>query len=355
MDYLRGMLAFSVMVYHYTSWINMSLFYPLDQLISRLGIYAVPSFYILSGISLGLVYAHRDVNTAFLAEFVTKRIFRIVPLFYAATTLIIFVRYQIYAKVPSLETILENYLFIFPWASPANSIITGGWSIGNEIVFYAFLPFLLLIKQRSKKFFALIVIFIFIIGIGFSFFILDESLPLAEQWNVYVNPLNQLFYFVGGVLLGLIFLRNIHIKNELILLGIGLSVLFIAFVPVNGDDKIVLVTGFQRILFTLFIFLLCGFVAFWRSGLNKITSVFKFFGNISYSLYLIHPILFNVTFALLKPPFLKTDIQKMVFSMVITVILSTISYYFFEKTMIRFGRAGVERFLTSKQKSLISG
>jgi exopolysaccharide production protein ExoZ len=54
LDYLRGLMAVSVMAFHYVSW---SFVKPgADSLLGKLGIYAVSIFYILSGVSLSFVY-----------------------------------------------------------------------------------------------------------------------------------------------------------------------------------------------------------------------------------------------------------------------------------------------------------
>ncbi len=79
LDYLRGIMALSVMLFHYYSWAFGSL--DASSLLSKLGIYAVSIFYILSGLSLSIVYVNRSANKFNCYEFLLKRIFRILPLF----------------------------------------------------------------------------------------------------------------------------------------------------------------------------------------------------------------------------------------------------------------------------------
>ncbi|HOY69302.1 MAG TPA: hypothetical protein PLZ85_00405 [Methylotenera sp.] len=52
LDWLRGLLAFSIMIYHLTSW-EIS---PLESshLLGRLGIYGVSMFFLLSGLSMAV-------------------------------------------------------------------------------------------------------------------------------------------------------------------------------------------------------------------------------------------------------------------------------------------------------------
>lgn len=141
LDYLRGIMAICVLVYHYSMWSNIDWFYPLDQTLSRLGIYAVCTFYVISGASLAYVYAHKTVNFDFIREFTIKRFFRIAPLFWIVTTATIMLRayrhYNIDGEfiIPDTISILLNYTLTFSWLDHDNYIATGAWSIGNEFVF----------------------------------------------------------------------------------------------------------------------------------------------------------------------------------------------------------------------------
>ena len=80
LDYLRGLMALSVMIYHYISWGAGPI--GSEHLLGKLGIYAVSMFYILSGLSLGLVYYGRITSASDIGSFMIKRVFRIFPLFW---------------------------------------------------------------------------------------------------------------------------------------------------------------------------------------------------------------------------------------------------------------------------------
>ena len=64
LDWLRGLMAIAIMFYHLTSW-HIS---PLDSsnILGRLGIYGVSVFFVLSGLSMAVVYSSFivDVKTA---------------------------------------------------------------------------------------------------------------------------------------------------------------------------------------------------------------------------------------------------------------------------------------------------
>jgi len=78
LDYLRGLMALAVMIYHYVAWTIGGL--EADSVLGRLGIYAVSVFYILSGLSLAIVYNDRISSIGDVRDFMIKRVFRIFPI-----------------------------------------------------------------------------------------------------------------------------------------------------------------------------------------------------------------------------------------------------------------------------------
>ncbi len=154
LDYLRGIMAISVMSYHYFSWSQLQLQFPLNQIFSRLGIYAVSAFYILSGISLSIGYQRRMVDGDFIKEFFIKRFMRIAPLFYVVITMYLILIPLTYSYVISnYKLIFLNYSFLFAWVDPISYIAIGAWSIGNEWVFYSIFPLMLFLNNKSRRFY----------------------------------------------------------------------------------------------------------------------------------------------------------------------------------------------------------
>jgi len=73
-------------------------------------------------------------------------------------------------------------------------MVTGGWSIGNELVYYPFTPIILYVYSKSKFVGNLIFIGALILGLYFSFVFMNSKLPLETQWINYVNPFNNFFF-----------------------------------------------------------------------------------------------------------------------------------------------------------------
>ncbi|MBT2736726.1 acyltransferase [Bacillus sp. ISL-7] len=345
LDYLRGLMALSVMIYHYTVWQDINLVYPIGDLFFKLGIYAVSCFYVLSGISLALVYSNKDVNMSFIQDFIKKRFYRIAPLFYMATTLTITLKLLViycfgqWVEFPTAKEILLNYTFLFSWFSPGGYIAAGTWSIGNELVFYSLFPIMIFLFHKGKNYLNAFFGITIVLTLIFSFIILDRSVNLENQWNFYINPLNQLYFFVGGVVIGAYtkFHNGIN-KKYLTSYIISLSLIFI-FLPIGGSDQIFVATGFEKFVLSLCILGLCSAIAYWRNTKeSKVNKVLKYFGDISYSLYLLHPIVNTILKAVFNQIQLNDTTVILVTWVFFTLISSSISYYLIEKPFTNMAR-----------------
>jgi len=338
LDYLRGIMALSVLVYHYTTWSEINLIYPFDQVVSRLGIYAVSAFYVLSGVSLAYVYFHKKVNVEFLKEFTIKRFFRIAPLVWVVTTATLVLAF-ISSSMPDLMTILLNYTLTFGWLSSDSYIATGAWSIGNELVFYSFFPLMLYLITKSKKNFAVFGIFSVAVSFYISEVLINNSGTLTSEWTLYINPLNQLYLFVGGFLIGYLLRRGVQVSHKILLPILAVSIVLFIFLPFSGHDRLLYVTGLNKVIFSLTIFGMSLFTAFWGNVKhNFTTNTLKYFGDISYSVYLIHPLAYTSVNVVLE--FLSIDdiSVKILLSVVITIITSTLVYKFIERPFVKIGR-----------------
>ncbi|AYH05651.1 acyltransferase family protein [Pectobacterium parmentieri] len=94
LDYLRGVMALSVVIYHYVSWSGGYGLLGSEHLLGKLGVYAVSMFYILSGLSLAYVYDGKIKSLSDAKKFAIKRIFRIFPLFWIVTTLALIIKFK---------------------------------------------------------------------------------------------------------------------------------------------------------------------------------------------------------------------------------------------------------------------
>lgn len=341
LDYLRGVMAFSVMLYHYLTW-STGMHFSSDAILGKLGIYAVSIFFILSGVSLGLVYKSRIKRLEDIKPYLVKRFFRIAPLLWfvtALTLLLIFIGsfLGIDSREVSFYSIFLNFTLLFGFIDTSTYIASGAWSIGNELVFYIILPFILVFNQKYKYSLVFATFISLFIYLYFAFVLIDANGLFLDYWKLYINPFNQLFLFMAGVFIGYYRLRlktmfqmrgKYYIMIILVLLGI------FYFYPSYGD-RIALISGWNRMVFTF----LCISIVFILSINDKLFEFkrFKFLsylGLVSYSIYLVHPLVYYPSSYMGKILHLSSGYIVFI-SIIITLIVSRYVYKYIEYPLMQ--------------------
>lgn len=341
LDYLRGLAALAIMFFHLTSWTYGK--YNSEDLMGRIGIYGVSVFYILSGLTLYLIYFNTlKPEWRNLITFGIKRTFRIFPLLWLTVGLTLWFT----PKLLETHSLFLSLTGLFGFLKPADGIGTGVWSIGNEFVFYTVFPVLVLIGQKSRPLFLIIAAILISLTFYFAFFVFDVGKPIAPQWPAYVNPLNQLVLFVGGMLLGYFFLKfpNLKFPIWLPLLVLAAAWLLFIFYPASGD-RIALVAGWNRVFFLLFSFLICGAVYFLNFKLPTfLHRPLTLTAEISFGLYLLHPIVYFF-FTKHAPVNLKEiDPALLVLGIaVLAYIFSWLAFRFIEIPVVNLGKFFTEK------------
>ncbi|WP_026903736.1 acyltransferase family protein [Pedobacter glucosidilyticus] len=334
LDYLRGLAAFGIMIYHYLIWTVDE--FSADTFMGRFGIYGVSIFYVLSGLTLYHVYGNRmNPSKQEVILFFKKRIFRIFPLLWLVTIVAII----LFKKSPNLYDLLLNLTGLFGFIKWDKYFSPGVWSIGNELVFYVFFPFFILFIKKFKPFMLALTIFLLGCYLYFAFVKLNPQLTLSQQWKNYLNPLNQVFLFLGGFLIGFFF-HQTKIKNTIIFALTILAFTAFTFYPASGNT-INLVTGTNRLVFTFFCFLIC--FCFYKLTFKFPTFIHQpltILGETSYSVYLLHPIVWILT-GYANGVFSKYNFHapaRLMLSVFLTLIISYYVYQYFEKYFIKLGQ-----------------
>ncbi len=343
LDYLRGLAASGVMAYH------LSLFSfgesDASTLIARIKIYGVSVFYVLSGLTLFIADSKLQFNKQSLTVFYLKRFFRIFPLLWLATFFTYLLWYE--PEMYSFKHLIVNTTILPGMIRPDALEANGAWSIGNELFFYLFFPVLFFLNAKNRTYFVIALITIFAAFALFTFKLFDPSIQLGYQWSKYVNPFNQFFFFAVGI-----FIATLK-KPSLLLIKYAplLICLFFAgiiFYPASGEP-IVLVTGITRLVLSLFTIILC--YLFYISDFHFLPLVIrkflKYLGEASYSIYLIHPLVY-LTMKQLSDKYWKLNVGVIItLTVLITLILSKIVYEYFEKYFIQKGKLVINKKLLS--------
>jgi exopolysaccharide production protein ExoZ len=333
LDYLRGLAAFSIMIYHYSSWSFGR--YDAGDTLGRIGIYGVSIFYVLSGLTLYHVYYENMNGTKEdLKQFYIKRIFRIFPLLW----LTIFMDSLLRLKMPDLYTLFLNLTGLFGIIKWDAYIGTGVWSIGNELSFYLFFPVFIILAKRNRIAFFLLSTVLLAVYIYFAYFKLPQYVTFeGDAWYYYIHPLNQVFLFLGGFLIGWVFEKrdvNVYVLTGLAIAAMTLFILY----PVDGE-RVNMIKGNTRIAFTTICFVLC--FCFYKMKVNLpswIDTPLSKLGEYSYSLYLLHPLVWYF-FGYVKLILPLPPIVKFIICVVISLIASRIVYLRYEKFFMGKGKA----------------
>ena len=339
LDYLRGLAASGIMMYHYLTWTFGR--YQSEDFMGRVGVYGVSIFYVLSGLTLFYVYYDKmQINLQHLKDFFIKRVFRIFPLLWLTTFGSI---YFLVGEMPETQKLILNLTGLFGFVAWDQGIGIGVWSIGNELVFYVFFPVFVLLGKKSKVSMLLMSLILLAIYIYFAFFLIDadRSIGADGQQRNYINPLNQVFLFLSGFLIGYLF-RKINVASAVNLIILVAGILLFVLYPANGDT-VHLITRGGRIAFTLSCLMIC--FSFYKLKFelpNIIHRPLKLLGEASYSVYLLHPIMHFVAGILIA--FLSKHViplpesVRFVVAIVLTLATSYFVYRYFEKYFVKLGK-----------------
>jgi peptidoglycan/LPS O-acetylase OafA/YrhL len=341
-DALRGYAILMVIAVH-TSPAFPDLPKSLAAVLGQ-GARGVQLFFVTSALTLSMSWVARNESAT---DFYTRRLFRIAPMFWLA--IVIFV--WLYGTGPSLYApdgigfrhIAMTAVFIHGfWPDTITSVVPGGWSVADEVIFYALFPMIVPALLGANWRSVIIVAVTAIVG-GAQFSRLESFsylLPTSAQGvaGIYFSlwfP-RQLPCFIFGILLFRFSAERGAIPETIARRVCFLAIALMLLIPFLGGVKYALPLGLATtygITFTLFAFSLM----YWGSS-PLVGAAIVWVGKISYSAYFVH-------FAILRylPPPHPTgsptvDVAIM-YTLVVaaTVALSSMTYLLIEKPMIRLG------------------
>ena len=326
MGLFRLLLAISVLIAHSTPIFGLSLVG---------GRVAVESFFMLSGFYMALILSTKYQEN--VKTFYKNRFLKLFPLYWFFTLAVIITSFITTGKF----TIFKDYIIspfskiilIFFNISPLFNDITNflalnlntgnlfftsafrntvpeiwnylilpqGWTIGLEITFYIFAPFL--VKQKTKT-------LLIISAISLSARLLSyKFLGLAhDPWEYRFFPF-EIIYFIAGIIAYRIYSLYDLRSTIYIILPIFLFTVFFQFIPFNTK---------RMLIYYLIVFL--SIPPLFK--LTKDNKLDRFLGELSYPLYLCHFLVIDI-FAQI----IKIDHQYLgLYSLLISLPVAFLSY-----------------------------
>ena len=367
LDHLRGILALLVLVYHLITWEEIALNPVLEGPLNLIGLYAVSTFYIISGAALFCVYWGRPVNPLFLKSFFLKRALRIVPLFWFV--LLISLGFDDFRKFETEPyRVFLNFSLLFSWFAPSEYFAVGSWSIGNEWAFYCLFPAMLMLA-RSAKGVGTIFILSVLISCTFSMLYLDDQHESKLNWESFVHPFNQLIFFSGGFVVGFLLRKATFedggvtkIKGKKVPIGfIGPAGGVVFLITAEFLSQVESATALWKLFLTLVCMICCFSAGCRRQSLGGAGKILSWLGSISYSLYLLHPIVYRVAsvgFQRTGEKYLGISSGSLEMKATITAstllgtfVAATLSYHFLESPAIKLGKKFANQLGRQKSES----
>ena len=298
----------------------------------------VDLFFVISGFVM--VFASRDLfGQKYGARlFLARRMARIVPLYWAATTLFLATMLlspaSLSSAAPSLAEIVKSYLFI-PFARAGAEAIQPvyklGWTLNYEMFFYAIFA-LCLFLPRQKAVGAVVGILVILAGGGLWW---RQEPGAIAFWS---HPI--VLEFGCGALLANARMNGLRWPGAacaaLALAGVaGFAASVYFSVPAHGVLR-PLVWGIPAAL-------LIASAALGDSGWpqGRLAGLALLLGDASYSIYLVHPILIRVMRLVWDKSGASVTLNPWVFVggvMLLIVMASVLVYRWFEKPATRWAQ-----------------
>jgi exopolysaccharide production protein ExoZ len=342
---LRAAAATAVVIGHFQAVTSPTAEYFVPY--AKLGSAGVDLFFIISGFVM--VYASEPMfgRADGPLNFFARRVIRIVPLYWLATTVYVVVAAAApsLVEVPySIEFLVSSYLFI-PVARPGgamNPVVGQGWTLNYEMLFYVIFAIGVLGTRRA----AVAVSSLALVGLVAVGRLFEPSSPVLAFWTDSI-----ILEFIYGMVLGLAYREGLRLPKWLsaAVLIAGLALFYVNLeifeipralanglvIPRSvayGVPAAVVVAGA-----TLGDFSLKG--AGWR--------MLSVVGDASYALYLFHAFPVRAMIHLFKLIGVEVDAHRFVCLAVtvgVSAVMATIIYYLFERPVTLALRSLVGQF-----------
>jgi peptidoglycan/LPS O-acetylase OafA/YrhL len=269
LDFLRGIAALGVVLYHYSGLLLPTLNPNYFTSILAYGEYGVQIFFVISGFIIPYSMTKSNYTLNDFWKNLYRRYIRLAPPAYVAMLFSILIYFSaiILLKRPingiswpgtNWQAILGNLTFTAPlihssWYNPVF------WTLAIEFQFYALIGLLLPLILTRKYYVALI--------ISFTILLIGHNRPDYLDWFGWFFG-HASFFFLGILL---------FLKKEKILTGIPFIVLTLLTITICYYQN-----SFAKFSFGMFAFCIILF------QINISFKLATYIGGISYSLYIIH-------------------------------------------------------------------
>lgn len=293
---LRGIAAFAVVLHHIPHYIasrSLTTAYTLES-----GAAGVDVFFVISGFVMHAATAGRRPQAL---DFFVRRLARILPIYWLISTALFLATIAIPSAFGSFKTTpivwLQSLLFIpvFDGRGFIRPLISQGWTLHFELTFYLMLTISLLLAKRHQTLLAALMV------LSLSTIVSATTASTLHSWLQLFAPIT--LEFCAGVMIGHLFCSSramavMRTMRALPIAGLALSLASLYFFK----DGVSAELGYPRVMgwgmgAVLLVIGALFMEPVWRR-LAFPVDYLKKLGDASYSLYLIHGLLFSVAWKL---------------------------------------------------------
>ncbi len=248
----------------------------------------VPLFFAISGFIMVVTSANAFGSTLAAREFMRRRLIRIVPLYWAATSVSLAVALVIPSLLPKVAGsnfayVAASYLF-WPYTrltGDVRPLATPGWTLNLEMLFYVIFAVALLFSRWK----GLLLLFG---SLGLLVLVRVNGLLPGVALNFWGDPIVLGFLF--GAAVGILYNHGVRLSRTwaLTLLAIGFAALLQPWRPSGGESDLL-----RRLADSIPSTMVVAAFAL-GPQVNESRRLWHFpllIGDASYSLYLVHPYL----------------------------------------------------------------
>ncbi|HOO49912.1 MAG TPA: acyltransferase [Alphaproteobacteria bacterium] len=334
---VRGLAALLVFISHIYGRLESSGFsYSVPLLFN--GSAAVILFFVLSGLVVGLSLSRHWDEPAALFRYGVRRFFRLMPLMFVLTSsggiyLFTFNPHMTFPLFPEsfgnfgIKEWIAGYIGYSLKANPPS------WSIFIELVGSALLPLFIFLSARKSVFLIL----------GAALFVFAAFDIGMHHWNFYMMS------FWGGMSIVVwgapfaTFINSCRVFTRCVMFGVCFAAFYVTRLVWGGEYGDAWIVYVE----TLSIVPLLAYIYYGKETFSALRApIFKFFGDISFSLYLSHYIILAILINLLYGMGLNTIVLIIgfcVLSLVICIPVSLFLYRWVETPALKLGKAVLKK------------
>ncbi|MBB5572324.1 MULTISPECIES: acyltransferase family protein [Rhizobium] len=309
-QYLRAIAAISVLCFHVSDAYGLEF---------RVGAAGVDIFFVISGFIMWVTTEGKPVGPQ---EFMVRRLFRIVPLYWIATVatfVMAVLKPQFFFNMDTtVGNLIGSLLFLPVMKGEAmHPIVEQGWTLSYEMFFYLIFSISLLLPEFRRPWFLMAALVTVVMA--------HYLLPLGYL-SVFTEPV--ILEFAAGIVIGRLWKQGFRLSFHA---SIGLMV--VGFVLLLASDLMPHVDRAVRWGIPAVLLLSGAVFAERERGVPKL-SFLHFLGDASYSIYIWHVLTGVLVTALLLRIGVRHAAQP-VFLALGSLAFAIVCYLFIERPILR--------------------